>query len=54
LLLGWSAFQGPVGLVAQRVGPIFHLPGGAFVALTLGYGALLSASAAVFVAAARR
>ncbi len=54
VLLGWSAFQGPIGLVARRVGPIFHLSGTAFVALTLGYGALLAASAAVFVAAARR
>jgi uncharacterized membrane protein len=54
LLLGWAAFQGPVWLVARRVGPIFHLPAAGFSIVTLGYGALLAASAAVLVAAARQ
>lgn len=53
-LLGWAGLEGPVWLVAQRVGPIFHLPAVGFVVLTLGYGAALGASAALVAAAAKQ
>lgn len=41
-LLGWTAVQGPVWVVAQRVGPILFLPGWLFVVLTLIFPGILA------------
>ena len=46
ILLAGTAMFGPVGLVAQKVGAIFGLPGLAFIALALLFPALLAGSAA--------
>ena len=46
LLLGETA-RGPADMVAHRVGGVFLLPGWAFVGLTLLFGALLAATAAI-------
>jgi len=46
LLLAWGAAHGPMDTVARRVGGVFHLPGWAFVGLTLLFVALLAATAA--------
>ena len=53
-LLVWGATQGPVGLVAQRVGPVLRVSGWLFVVLTLLYPTILAASAAWTGAALRR
>jgi len=45
-LLLWDATVGPVGRLVQVFGAFSHLPGSAFVVLTLAYPALLCASAA--------
>jgi hypothetical protein len=47
LLLFVDAAQGPAGAVARRAGGIFLLPAWAFVGLTLLFGALLAATAAI-------
>lgn len=46
-VLAWSAMSGPVWLLAQRVGPVFGLPGMALLALTVVFPALLAGSAAL-------
>lgn len=46
LLLAWQAAHGPVTVLARRVGGVFHLPGWAFIALTLLFASLLAATAA--------
>lgn len=45
-LLLWAAASGPVGVLAQRVGGIFGLPGSVLVLVTLIYAAALAWSAA--------
>ena len=50
-MLAWRATQGPVGVAARRVGGVFHLPGWAFVLITLAFAAALAGLGA---AAARR
>jgi len=52
-LLVWGAFQGPVGLVAGRVGPVLMVPGWLFAVLALIFPALLAASAAQVTVAIR-
>ncbi|MBI2072378.1 MAG: hypothetical protein HYT81_04960 [Gemmatimonadetes bacterium] len=58
--LGWaailaaSALGGPIWAVAQRVGPVFGVPGLAFVAITLVFSALLAGSAALVAGELRR
>jgi hypothetical protein len=47
VLLLVDAAQGPVGTLARRTGGVFLLPGWAFVGLTLLFGALLAATAAL-------
>lgn len=47
VLLGIMAAQGPVGLLARRVGGVFGIPGWAFLALALVFPALLAGAAAV-------
>jgi hypothetical protein len=49
LLLGVTAIQGPVWVVAQRVGGVMALPGWLFAVLTVAFAALLGGSAAVMV-----
>ena len=50
---GWAVLllvdtaQGPAGTVARRAGGVFLLPGWGFVGLTLLFGALLAATAAL-------
>ena len=46
LLLGWTALQGPVGLVALRVGGVLDLPGWGLILVTLLFPALLAGAAA--------
>ena len=46
LLLAWSATQGPVGELAQRVGGIFGAGGPLLVAATLIFPAIVAGSAA--------
>lgn len=46
LLLGWTAVEGPVGLVARRAGGVFLVPAWGFVLVTLLFPALLSGAAA--------
>jgi hypothetical protein len=53
ILLVWGATQGPVHVVARRVGPVLMLPGWLFVALTLLFPALLAASATQVAVALR-
>jgi micrococcal nuclease len=48
LLLGVSAVQGEAARVAVRVGGVFGLPGTAFTAITIVFGALLAGTAAAF------
>ncbi len=45
-LLAWDALTGPVGRLLQVFGAFSHLPGSAFVVLTVAYPALLCAAAA--------
>jgi len=45
LLLGWTAWHGPAGLVAGRVGGALDLPAWGFVLLTLIFAALLAGAA---------
>ena len=45
-LLGWTAMEGPVGLVATRVGGVLELPGWGMVLVTLLFPALLAGAAA--------
>lgn len=47
LLLGWAAWDGPVGVVARRVAGALDLPAWAFVLLTLTAAALLAGTAAL-------
>lgn len=53
-LLAWSAVSGPVWLLAQRVGPVFGLPGMALLALAVVFPALLAGSAALLAGELRR
>jgi len=46
LLLGWAALQGPVGVVARRVGGAFGLPPWGLALATLLFTALLAGAAA--------
>ena len=46
ILLAGTAMFGSVGLVAQKVGAIFGMPGVAFITLALLFPALLAGSAA--------
>ena len=46
ILLVWTAFQGPVGSLAVKVGAIFGLPGLAFLTLPVLFAALLAGAAA--------
>jgi len=58
--LGWaailaaSALSGPVWTVAQRVGPVFRVPGFGFLAIAIAFPALLAGSAARLASEARR
>jgi hypothetical protein len=54
LLLAWAASQGPVAVVARRVGGILQLPAWGFIVLTLAVPALLAGTAARLVQPARR
>jgi hypothetical protein len=54
LLLAWAASQGPVAVVARRVGGILQLPARGFIVLTLAVPALLAGTAARLVQPARR
>jgi hypothetical protein len=54
VLLLVDAAQGPAGTVARRAGGVFLMPGWAFVGLTLVYGALLAAAAAIAAKSRRR
>ena len=47
VLLLVDAAQGPADTVARRVGGVFLLPAWAFVGLTVLFGALLAATAAI-------
>jgi hypothetical protein len=47
LLLAWNAVHGPVGTVARRVGGLFLVPGWVFLGVTLLFGGLLAAAAAI-------
>ena len=49
LLLAWTATQGPVWVLAQRVGGVMALPGWLFAVLTVAFAALLAGSAAGLV-----
>ncbi len=48
-LLLWTATQGPVWLLADKVGGALALPGWLFVVLTVGFAVLLGGSAAALV-----
>lgn len=58
--LGWaailagSAVNGPIWVVAQRVGPVFRLPALGFLGVTIVFPALLAGSAALVAAELRR
>ncbi len=58
--LGWaailagSAVSGPVWVVAQRVGPVFAMPGWGFLAVTTVFPALLAGGAALLAGELRR
>jgi hypothetical protein len=54
VLLLVDAAQGPAGTVARRAGGVFLLPVWAFVGLTLLFGALLAATAAIVAGKSRR
>lgn len=41
VLLGVAAWQGPVGVLASRLGELFHVRGGALLAVTVLFAALL-------------
>jgi hypothetical protein len=47
LLVAWDGVRGPVSTLARRAGGVFHLPGWAFVLITLLFAALLGATAAM-------
>jgi hypothetical protein len=53
-LLAYDASAGPLGRLVQLFGPMFHLPGGMIVVLTLAYAALLAASASALTRGIRR
>ncbi len=53
VLLLWAATQGPVWLLARKVGPILMVPGWLFVGLTLMFPVLLAGSAAALVTGVR-
>jgi hypothetical protein len=46
LLLGWTALEGPVGLLARRAGGVLGLPGWGLLVVTLLFPALLAGAAA--------
>jgi hypothetical protein len=54
LLLAYTALQGPVWVLAQKVGGVLALPGWLFAVLTVAFGALLGGSAAVVVTGVSR
>lgn len=54
VLLLVDAAQGPAGTVARRAGGVFLLPAWAFVGLTLLFGALLAATAAILAGRPRK
>jgi hypothetical protein len=54
VLLLVDAAQGPAGIVARRAGGVFLLPAWGFVGLTLLFGALLAATAAILAGRPRR
>lgn len=54
-LLGVAAVQGPVGVLAARLGQLFHVPGYVLQTLTLLFAALLGwGSAALILSSNRR
>lgn len=53
-ILAGSAVSGPVWVVAQRVGPVFGMPGWGFLAVTMVFPALLAGSAALVAGELRR
>jgi hypothetical protein len=46
LLLGWTALEGPLDLLARRAGGVLELPGWGLVVATLLFPALLAGAAA--------
>ena len=46
ILLGWQALRGPVGELAETVGPVLSLSGSQFFVLTLGFAAVSAWAAA--------
>lgn len=50
VLLAWTAVHGHVFVLAQKVGPIFHLPAWGLIAATILFPALLAGGAAGLVA----
>jgi hypothetical protein len=46
LLLGWTALNGPVDLLARRAGGVLELPGWGLLVATLLFPALLAGAAA--------
>lgn len=46
ILLGWQALRGPVGELAETVGPVLSLSGSQFFLLTLGFAAVSAWAAA--------
>lgn len=53
LLLAWTATQGPVLALAEKVGPIFSLPAIGFLFLPLFFAAVLAGSAAELASSLR-
>ena len=53
VLLAWTATQGPVWVLAQRVGGVLALPGWLFAVLTVAFAGLLAGSAATTVSGLR-
>ena len=53
-LLGWTAWQAPVGPLTQRLSSVLMLPSWGLVALALAFPALLAATAARAVRSASR
>ncbi|MFP3949340.1 MAG: hypothetical protein ACOC8K_07445 [Gemmatimonadota bacterium] len=46
ILLGWQALRGPVGALAETIGPVVNLSGSQFFLLTLGFAAIVAWAAA--------
>lgn len=49
MLIGWTAAQGPVEVLATRVGGVFGIPGVGFIGATILFAALMAGAATELV-----